>query len=268
MRPIKPNPVKKLIKNLLGKSITLKLRKILPSKMQKEAAKAANEDAKRRSNFYATFIKSDDLCFDVGANMGNRVLPLLLIGAKVVAVEPQADCYRYLKKTFGKKIDVVGKGLAEMEGVKKFYVSNTSTLSSFSREWIESVKAERFSEYTWDNEIELEITTADKLIDCFGVPSYIKIDVEGYELEVLKGLTHPIKMISFEYTVPEQTEKAIQCIDQIAKYNSNIECNYSEAETMQWSMKNWLSPEEMKNFIKSTAFLGTGFGDIYVRTQV
>jgi FkbM family methyltransferase len=260
--------MKKFIKSVLGKSIILKLRKVFPSKIQKEAAKAENDDAKWRSDFYATFIKSDDLCFDVGANMGNRVQPLLLIGAKVVAVEPQADCYSYLKEKFGKKITIVGKGLGEKEGLKKFYVSNASTLSSFSREWIESVKAERFNEYTWNNEIDLEITTADKLIESFGVPLYIKIDVEGYELEVLKGLTQPIKMISFEYTVPEQTEKAIQCINQITKYNSSIECNYSEAETMQWSMNDWLSPDEMKDFIKSTQFLDTKFGDIYVRTIV
>jgi FkbM family methyltransferase len=259
--------VKKFIKYVIGTNIASELRKIFPSKMQKEAAQLVKEDTKRRSDFYATFIDSGDLCFDVGANMGNRIEPLLLIGAKVVAVEPQSDCYHYLKEKFGKKISIVSKGLGETEGVKKFYVSNTSTLSSFSPEWIESMKAERFNEYTWNEGIDITVTTADKLINTFGVPSFIKIDVEGYELEVLKGLTQPIKMISFEYTVPEQTEKIIQCIDQIAKYNSNIECNYSDAEIMQWSMKDWLSPDEMKNFIKGAGFSDTEFGDIYVRTK-
>ena len=235
--------------------------------MQKEAARAEAEDAKRRSNFYAKFINSGELCFDVGANMGNRIEPLLLIGANVVAVEPQTDCYQYLKQKFGNKISIVNKGLGEIEEVKKFYVSSTSTLSSFSEDWIVSMKAERFNEYTWDKGVDLELTTADKLIDTFGVPSFIKIDVEGFELEVLKGLTHPVKMISFEYVVPERTEKAIQCIEQIAKYNPNIECNYSDSETMEWSLEHWLPPAEMKTFINGPGFSATSFGDIYVRTK-
>lgn len=260
--------MRELIKKLLGANIRLQLRRLFPSRIQREADKAANEEARFRSKFYSKFIKSGDICFDVGANMGNRVLPLLAIGAKVVAVEPQANCYEYLKQKFGKRITVVGKGLGAVEAVKKFYVSNTSVLSSFSEEWIDSVKDGRFDAYTWDEPINLEITTADKLIETFGLPSFIKIDVEGYELEVLKGLTQPVKMISFEYTVPEQTARAIQCIDQILTHNPNIECNYSSNESMQWGMEKWLLPAEMKKFIAGNDFISTGFGDIYVRTKV
>jgi|SRR5579863_2062589 len=258
--------MREFIKKILGKNIRRQFRKIFPSRIQKAGNKAANNEAQFRSRFYSTFVKSGDLCFDVGANAGNRVLPLLLVGAKVVAVEPQADCYQYLKQKFGKKITVVGKGLGAEETVKKFYVSSASVLSSFSKEWIDSV-TDRFNGYTWHEPIELEITTADKLIETFGIPSFIKIDVEGYELEVLKGLTHPVKMISFEYAVPEQTEKVIQCIDQIIKYNSNIECNYSEGESMEWALEKWLSPGEMKNIARSDDFIKTLFGDIYVRTK-
>lgn len=260
--------MREFIKKLAGKNIRLQFRKIFPSRIQKEGDKAAKAEALARSKFYSAFVNSGDICFDVGANIGNRVLPLLMIGAKVIAVEPQADCQEILKQKFGKKITIVGKGLGEKESVKKFYVSNGSVLSSFSEEWINSVKESRFNEYSWDEPIELEMTTADKLIEAYGVPSFIKIDVEGYESEVLKGLTHPVKMISFEYTVPEQTEKAIQCIDQILKHHSNIECNYSEGESMQWNMEKWLSADDMKNFIASEDFINTAFGDIYVRTKV
>lgn len=49
------------------------------------------EADKARDRFYANFIRKDDLCFDVGANLGNRVASLLAAGARVVAIEPNSD---------------------------------------------------------------------------------------------------------------------------------------------------------------------------------
>lgn len=98
------------------------------------------------------------------------------------------------------------------------------------KDWIDAVKQERFKSYTWSAPVKIPITTLDKLIEKYGKPHFIKIDVEGYELEVLKGLTQAINWISFEYTVPEQTQKAIDCILQIQKFNPNIQCNYSIEE--------------------------------------
>ena len=99
----------------------------------------------------------------------------------------------------------------------------------------------------------------------YGLPKFIKIDVEGYELEVLKGLTYAVDLISFEY-IPEQIHKAIDCISQIEKYNSEIECNFSKGESMEFSLKNWQSATDFKNYILSQEFSSTiGWGDIYVR---
>ena len=109
------------------------------------------------------------------------------------------------------------------------------------------------------------MTTLDILIEKFGVPKFIKIDVEGYELEVLKGLSHSIHLISFEYTVPEQIDKVIDCINQIEKHNSKIECNFSRGESMSLEFNKWLSSIEFKNFVSSPEFISTGFGDIYIR---
>lgn len=206
------------------------------------------------------------MVFDVGANIGNRVAPLLHLGAKIVAVEPQKSCYDELKDKFGKRIILITNGLSDIEGVKKFYVSDASILSSFSEEWINAVKGSRFKQHTWDRVEEVEMTTLDKLIAEYGIPVFIKIDVEGHELEVLKGLSTPIKCISYEYTTPEQTMRAVECITQIEKHNKNIECNYSKGESMRWALEDWLPPEEMKAHILSMN-IAIGFGDIYVRTK-
>jgi 16S rRNA A1518/A1519 N6-dimethyltransferase RsmA/KsgA/DIM1 with predicted DNA glycosylase/AP lyase activity len=91
-------------------------------------------DMVRRINFYSQFISPDDLCFDVGANMGNRIEALLKLRAKVVVIEPQTKCHEILKRVFGNKIILVIKGLGEKEEEKIFHQSNLSVISSFSEE--------------------------------------------------------------------------------------------------------------------------------------
>ena len=74
-----------------------------------------------------------------------------------------------------------------------------------------------------------------------------------------------IDVISFEYTVPEQIQKAKDCISQIENYNSEIECNFSAGESMEFTLTKWLSATDFKNYMSTTAFISTAFGDIYVR---
>jgi FkbM family methyltransferase len=255
--------LKRFLKNILGE----KALRFLISIRVKLFSESEEDSLARRKKFYSSFIKKGDLCFDVGSNLGNRIDPLLQIEAKVLAVEPQKSCYEFLTSKYGNRIILVTKGLGDKEEVKQFYISNVSTNSSFSEEWINAVKAERFKEYRWDDVTEIEMTTLDKLILEYGVPVFIKIDVEGYELEVLKGLNTPINLISFEYTTPEQTAKAIDCITQIQMVNKNIECNYSIGDSMEFELKSWLPVNQMKEHILSKYFINTAFGDIYVRTK-
>lgn len=47
--------------------------------------------AARLRRFYGQFVRPGDLCFDVGAHAGNRVRAWRALGARVLAIEPQAD---------------------------------------------------------------------------------------------------------------------------------------------------------------------------------
>ncbi|OAV73465.1 methyltransferase, FkbM family [Bacteroidales bacterium Barb6] len=143
-------------------------RRIFPSRSDKMELEKA---LKKRINFYSQFISSNDLCFDVGANIGNRVEPLLSLNAKVVAVEPQEKCCEILRRKFGNKISLEAKGLGEKEEEKIFYISDISVLSSFSEEWIDSVEnSKRFGSYKWRKAQLMKITTLDILIKKYGVP--------------------------------------------------------------------------------------------------
>ncbi len=252
---------KKIIKQTIGVETSLKLKDLSDRLSTKERELTLN-----RKSFFEGFLAKGELCFDVGANVGNRITPFLQLGAKVVAVEPQEPCYRLLKWKFGNKITLVTKGLCEKECVRKFHIStNTSAISSFSDEWINSVKVDRFSQNDWDKTIEVEMTTLDNLIKEYGKPSFIKIDVEGYELEVLNGLSQPIKMISIEFTVPEQSNKIVECIDRIKSINPDIECNFTIGEETKFAKDKWLTVQELYELIKTQEFIWYRFGDIYIR---
>lgn len=233
---------------------------------QRQFEKLEARNATKRSPFYSQFISKGDLVFDVGANIGNRVEVFLALGSKVVAVEPQQDCVAELKRKFGSRISIIEKGLGEKEEQKTLYISDTNTISSLSKEWIDSVKDSRFSRHEWNKTAQIELTTLDKLISQFGVPQFCKIDVEGFELEVLKGLHQTVPCLSLEYTVPEQTDKLLACLAYCNSLNKHYQYNYSSGEEMKLDLEKFCTYQEFLNIVKGTTFQATGFGDIYVRS--
>ena len=97
-----------------------------------------------RQSFYRKFIVDGDLCFDIGANIGNRTRIFLSLGAKVVAVEPQKECAKFLELRFGKKINLVKCALGKSDGEGVMFISETSEISSLSKDWISEVSKTRF----------------------------------------------------------------------------------------------------------------------------
>lgn len=222
------------------------------------------EADKRRLAFYAQFIKADDLCFDIGCNLGNRSDTFLSLGAKVVALEPQYFPARFLRRKFKNKIILENKAAGATPGEMEMFISRNHALSSLSSEWVSKVQEDRFNKVKWDKLSRVKVTTLDELIKKYGVPDFCKIDVEGYELQVIRGLSRPLKMLSFEFTIPEFIDNAIQCINYLSSMGK-IECNYSPGETMKFFLDKWLPAEEFIAEFKQIDKRGIIDGDIYVR---
>ena len=218
-----------------------------------------------RITFYRQFISASDLVFDVGANVGNRVEAFLACGATVIAVEPQPNCVATLNKKFGNKITIENVGLGDTFGELQMQISSDSTVSSFNEDYINKTK-DRFKYSKWEDTIQVKIKTLDSLIQHYGVPQFCKIDVEGFELQVLKGLHQSIPYISFEYCVPEMLDQAQDCIAYLHHLSPTSTFNYSIEETMKWALPNWMAYDEFKEHILSPTFAHTLFGDIYIKS--
>ena len=99
------------------------------------------------------------------------------------------------------------------------------------------------------------------MIKKYGIPNFCKIDVEGYELEVLKGLSKPIKTLSFEYTIPEFIDKDVDCNEYLNSLGK-IVCNYSSADSMELAYSEWKNPEEFIPFFLTIVNEGIIYIDI------
>ena len=232
---------------------------------KKKFFKEEKNNLQKRITFYKQFLSPGEMVYDVGANVGNRVESFLDLKCKVIAVEPQQDCINELRRKFGNQIEIVEAGLGESETEKTMYISNANTISSLSEEWIKSVKESRFSQFEWNKEVKIRLTTLDLLIKKYGLPKFCKIDVEGYEMEVLKGLTSPIPFISLEYTVPEQLDNLLSCINYCNSLSSNYKFNYSRDEDMKFELENFISFDEFTALVRSNKFIETSFGDVYLK---
>jgi len=224
----------------------------------------AKELEEKRRTFYSQFIKEGDICFDIGANYGNRTEVFLKLGAKVIAVEPQPEPANFLKRKFGNSIVLIEKAIGAERSKAVMHLSLASALSSLSEEWIKEVQKKRFNKIKWNKKIEIEVTTIDDLINQYGRPAFCKIDVEGYEYEVLKGFSGSVDMLSFEYTIPELLDRAIQCINLVDNLGKVV-FNYSPGETLQLELNQWLNSREFILLFKSLPSKGIIDGDIYAK---
>jgi len=216
----------------------------------------------RAVRFYRQFIPSGGLCFDVGANVGDKTAVFLSLGADVVAVEPQNGCAKVLRSRFGDRIDIVDAALGAAAGEAELRVASYATLSSLSPDWIAAVQESgRFSEFAWSETTVVPVTTLDDLIGRFGRPDFCKIDVEGYELEVVLGLSQALPALSFEYTFErlESRLATVRALDSLGM----TRFNFSHGESLRLALQVWLDCAAMVRFLRSLPANADVFGDVY-----
>ena len=218
----------------------------------------------RMKKFYRKFIKPGDLCFDIGAHLGNRSRTWLDLGASVIAVEPQPLCFSYLEQRFGKnsRIRILDLGLSDEKRQSVMHISSlTPTVSTFAdKDWRTLIDSKSSFDVEWDQQKVVEMSTLDALIEEFGHPTFCKLDVEDHEEKVLRGLSIPIQTISFEYFAYTQ-DRTLGCVDILAQLG-DYRFNVSFGESMKLEWEDWRSVEQMRKWVNEWPDSGRS-GDIY-----
>jgi FkbM family methyltransferase len=223
------------------------------------------------TRIYAPFVRAGDLCFDIGAHLGDRVRAYSRLGARVVALEPHPGMMSWLRRWYGRREDItlLEQAVSAQPGTANLWISRlTPSISTISREWLATVRQNRrFAGARWEEQIPVCVTTLDALIAQYGKPAFCKIDVEGAELDVLRGLSQPLPALSFEY-IPAVSETALKCIDRLSQLG-DYEYNWRVSEFPRLRSPVWLRPQEMATRLREMP-PDANSGDVYaisIRTQ-
>ncbi len=207
------------------------------------------------ARFYGELVRPGDLCFDIGANVGQTIEVLTDLGARVVAVEPNPECMPVLNFQFAgnPNVTIVEKAAGSARGFADLHFHGTESTASIREDW----------PFKTSKTITVPVTTLDDLIAEYGTPAFLKVDVEGFELEVFRGLTQPVPTICFEMHGNEcETTSAV--LDRISSLGKIVGVNAATGDNSRW-IGEWTAHREFFEKFDSDA---STHANIIVRVEV
>jgi FkbM family methyltransferase len=227
-------------------------------RMHPSQLRAFREDV----DLYRELVPSGALCFDVGANIGEKSEALLRAGAgRVVAFEPNPRVLPELRARCGgwKNWTLVEAALGSAPGLATLYARERHGQSGLLKDWEKSRVNETF---------DVPILTLDAAIQYFGRPFFCKIDVEGWELEVMKGLNQPIPLMSLEFHLIEQDIARTQaCLERLERFGPGA-VNVTPAETATFHFTEWHRLDRFREWFPGDLKCSLPhdiYGDIFVK---
>lgn len=128
-----------------------------------------------------TTLRPGDVAFDVGSNLGYFTLLMARsVGpdGRVVAFEPDPDMFSALERNLTRN----ARGVSSVTPLA-VAAGATQGKVRFARGW----RATRGRVVARGGDLEVDVSRIDDAAERYGVPRLMKIDVEGGELDVLRG---------------------------------------------------------------------------------
>lgn len=219
---------------------------------------------RRMDALYKRYLGPGDLAFDIGSHVGDRISSFRRLGARVIALEPQPGPARVIRLIHGR--DPLVACLHSAAGAKPGQLtlsvnSRNPTVSTLSSAFVSAARgAKGWEGQEWDGSLTVPVTTLDAMIAEHGLPSFIKIDVEGFEDQVLAGLTQQVPALSFEFTTIAR-EVAHACIGQLERLGP-YRFNVALGETHSLQFPESVSAGAMKEFLNALPHEANS-GDVY-----
>lgn len=155
------------------------------------------------------YISKGNLIFDIGANIGQYALRFSeMVGneGKIICFEPDYKNYSFL--LFNVNINCCTNIVC-----KKIGIGSKTDNSEFFRDTLTGGRASSFiKEQSLNKHASKEIVsieTFDTMVKSFGPPNFVKIDVEGFELEILKGMNNILKETKYLVEVRKGTKNKV-----------------------------------------------------------
>lgn len=160
-------------------------------------------DAQPAMVAYNHVLKNAKMCFDVGANIGITTLWLAKNSEQVIAFEPIVENVKRLQENietnYAKNIVVEQKIVSDNDGTKEINFTSAYGHHSMGKpNHSIIIEKRKIQSVTLDNYCKQHRINT---IDC------LKIDVEGFELEVLKGAETMLKSNQIKCVIFEQSNQ-------------------------------------------------------------
>jgi FkbM family methyltransferase len=209
------------------------------------------------------------LIFDVGANAGDKTIQFLSCSDRVVSVEPSPAAIEILRQRFNRnpRVIIVPKGVGRNKGTASLQMfGGADAYNTFSAKWAKhlSSRGER-PQKNVTSIVNVPVTTLEQLIQEYGRPDYVKIDVEGYELEVISGLSESLPLISLECNLPQFSQETIEMVSMLSLRDPNAKYNFCTTEPpTKFESDHWLKADEISTIVISGRWR---FMEIFCRSK-
>ena len=158
------------------------------------------------------------IVFDIGYNDGNFSNDIRnhYPDSVIIAVDGDERFYKKFVESTHKNIEFIHAVVADVDSEKyPFMIPSVPNISTINPLWIEHSRHNRyFHEQTTTHYVKS--IKLDTMIEKYGTPDIIKLDVEGAEHIVLKGLTKKINLVTFEWC-EELFSETIKCVEYLKK---------------------------------------------------
>ena len=214
----------------------------------------------RQVEFYRSLVPQGCLCFDVGANIGEKSEAMLKAGLRVVAFEPNPLVLPELRARLEREKDwtLVVAAVGSQAAVLTLHAARDHGKTSLSTNIRQEIVA-RF---------HVPVITLDSAIAAFDQAFFCKIDVEGWETEVMRGLTRPLPLISFEFHLNDpgiaDTLGCLAHLQALGQWSVNI----CPAESSYFFLPEWEPLERFAAWFPgdlATSLPVDTYGDIFVK---